>query len=155
MKIAKRKCKLNGEVQAKHPCFRKGRSDWEAECLVCRSGTFISFSCKGSADSKSHLGSVKHCKAVGDASVCTKVTNNFVTSGSKTEDKVTTAEGTSAFLTAKHHNSFLTMECMSSLPKKVFPDCDFAKKFSCARTKTEAVITSTLARYSQCWLKKF
>jgi len=29
----------------------------------------------------------------------------------------------------------------------MFHDSDFAKKFSCARTKTEAIITSVLAPY--------
>jgi len=29
VKMAKRKCKLTDKMKAKHPCFQKGRSEWE------------------------------------------------------------------------------------------------------------------------------
>jgi len=29
--MAKRKYKFTYDMKAKHPCFRKGRNDWEAE----------------------------------------------------------------------------------------------------------------------------
>ena len=103
---------------------------------------------KGSGDLKLPLSSDKHGKAVRGASGSTQVTNYFATTGSKAEDQVTAAEGTYAFHTVKHHNSFLSMDCTSSLLKKTFPDSDLAKKFSCARTKTEAIVTSVLAPYS-------
>ena len=38
MANAKRKYTFTNEMQEKHPCFRKGRNDYEAECLVCKSG---------------------------------------------------------------------------------------------------------------------
>jgi len=44
--MAKRKCKFTDEVTAIHPCFRKGRNEWEAECLVCKPGTCTSVSHK-------------------------------------------------------------------------------------------------------------
>ena len=65
-------------MQAKHPCFRKDRSEWKAVCLVSKPGTFISVSYKGSVDLKSHLSSDKHCKAE-RLSLSTEVTNYFVT----------------------------------------------------------------------------
>ena len=154
--MTKRKCKFTNELKAKYPCFRKGRNEWEAECPICKPGTFISVSYKGVADLKSHLSSDKHCKAVRGASSSTKVTNYFVTTGCKTEDEVCAAEGTYAFHTVKHHNSFLSMDCTSSLLKKMFPDSDSIKKFSCVRRKTEAIITSVLAPYSiEATLKNF
>ena len=86
-------------MQEKHPCFRKGRSDYEAECLICKSGTYISVVHKGNGDSNTHLQSEKRRKAVrgGDADASTKMTNYFVTAGSKCEDEITAAEGTLAF----------------------------------------------------------
>ena len=36
MANAKRKCTFTNEMQEKHPCFRKGRNDYKAECLVCK-----------------------------------------------------------------------------------------------------------------------
>jgi len=44
--MAKRKCKVTDEMTARHPCFWKGRNEWEAECLVCKPGTYISVSYK-------------------------------------------------------------------------------------------------------------
>ena len=40
--MAKRKCTFTNKMQEKHPSFRKGRNDYEAECLVCKSVTHIS-----------------------------------------------------------------------------------------------------------------
>jgi len=44
--MGKRKCKFTDEMTARHPCFRKGRNEWEAECLVCKPETCISVSYK-------------------------------------------------------------------------------------------------------------
>ena len=40
--MVKQKCTFTNEMQEKHPCFRKGGNNYEAECLVCKSGTYIS-----------------------------------------------------------------------------------------------------------------
>ena len=34
--MPKRQCTFTNDIQEKHPCFRKGRNDYEAECLVCK-----------------------------------------------------------------------------------------------------------------------
>ena len=148
MANSKRKCTFTNEMQEKHPCFRKGRNDYEAECLVCKSGTYISVVHKGNGDLNIHLQSEKHRKAVRGAVASTKMTNYFVTAGSKCEDEITAAEGTLAFHAVKHHHSFLFMDCTSVLLKKIFPDSNVAKKFSSGRTKTERVVTTVLAQYS-------
>ena len=137
LQMAKRKCTSTNEMQEKHPCFRKGRNDYEAECLVCKSGTYISVVHKGNGDLNTHLQSEKHRKAVRWGAASTKMTNYFVTAGSKCEDEITAAEGTLAFHAVKHHHSFLSMDCTSVLLKKIFPDSNVAKKFSSGRTKTE------------------
>ena len=64
MANAKRKCTFTNEMQEKHPCFRKGRNDYEAECLVCKSETYISVVHKGNGDLNTHLQLGKHRKAV-------------------------------------------------------------------------------------------
>ena len=58
------------------------------------------------------------------------------------------AEAAWSFHTVKHHNSYRSMDCTSALLKKTLPDSDTAKKFSCARTKTEAIVDSVLAPHS-------
>ena len=50
----------------------------KAECLVCKSGTYISVVHKGNGDLNIHLQSEKHRKAVRGAVVSTKMTNYFV-----------------------------------------------------------------------------
>ena len=91
--MAKRNCTFTNEMQEKHPCFRKGRNDCEAECLVCKSGTYISVVHKGNGDLNTHLQLEKHRKAVRWAAASTKMTNYFVTAGSKCEDEITAAKG--------------------------------------------------------------
>ena len=56
--------------------------------------------------------------------------NNFVTTGCKTEDEVTAAEGTYDFRTVKHHYSFLRVDRTSSLLKKTFLILIRQKSFS-------------------------
>ena len=94
MANAKRKCTFTNEMQEKHPCFRKGRNECEADCLVCNSGKYISVVHKVNGDLNTHLQSEKHRRAVRGAVASTKMTNYFVTAGSKSEDEITAAEGT-------------------------------------------------------------
>ena len=116
--------------------------------MVCKSGTYISVAHKDNGDLNTHLQSEKHRKAVRRAVTSTKMTNYFVTAGSKCEDEITASEGTLVFLAIKHHHSFLSMECTSVLLKKIFHDCNVAKKFNSGRTKIKKVFTSVLAQYS-------
>ena len=139
---------LHEQDARKTSMFRKGRNDLEAECLVYKSGTYMSVVHKDNGNLNTHLQSEKHRKAVRGAVASTKTTNYFVTAGSKCKDEITAAEGTLAFLAVKHHHSFLSMDCTSVLLKKIFPDSNAAKKFSSGRTKTEKVVISVLAQYS-------
>ena len=107
MANAKRKCTFTNEMPEKHPCFRKGRNDYEAECLVCmvcKSGNYISVVHKDNGDLNTHLQSEKHRKAIRRAVASTKMTNYFVRAGSKYEDEITAAEGTFAFHAVEHQS---------------------------------------------------
>ena len=48
--MPKRKCKFTSELKTKYPCFGRGREEWEALCLVCRAGTYVSVANKGVID---------------------------------------------------------------------------------------------------------
>jgi len=61
----------------------RGRNEWEAECLVCKLGTYISVSCKGSADLKSRLRLDKHGRAARGTPVSRKVTKHLPHHGVK------------------------------------------------------------------------
>jgi oligoribonuclease (3'-5' exoribonuclease) len=69
----------------------------------------------------------------------------FVKSNSKPDESVCAAEGTLAFHTAVHHNSFKSMDCTSKLLREIFNDSEVAKRISSARTKTQAIVNSVLA----------
>ena len=62
--MPKRKSEFTEEIQKKYPCFRKGRNDFEAECIVCGYGTFISVANKGGLSLYMHVQSTKHKKAI-------------------------------------------------------------------------------------------
>ncbi|CAM2097290.1 unnamed protein product [Caretta caretta] len=146
--MPKRKCKFTAELKTKFPCFQSSREEWEAECLVCRPGTYVSVKNKGANDLQTHVDSDKHKKAVRGESLSTKLTDYFAKPGRKSEDAVTAAEGAFAFHTVKHNDSFKSMDCTSVLLKKTFPDSEVAWKFSSARTKIEAIVISVLALHS-------
>ena len=40
--MPKRKLKFTKELQQKYPFFRKGRDEFEAECITCGYRTFVS-----------------------------------------------------------------------------------------------------------------
>ncbi|XP_053255097.1 uncharacterized protein LOC128418927 [Podarcis raffonei] len=143
--MPKRKCKFSVGLQKKYTCFRRGRDDFEGECMICKPGTFVSVANKGGRDLQSHVKSEKHKKAIRGEASSAQLTDFFIKPCSKLEDEVTAAEGTFAFHTVKHHNSYNVMTCTSGLLKTTFPDSNIARKFSSAKTKTEAIVNSVLA----------
>ena len=60
----KRKSKFTEELQQKYPFFRKGRDEFEAECITCGYETFVSIVNKGKLSLDMHVDSSKHKKAV-------------------------------------------------------------------------------------------
>jgi hypothetical protein len=62
---------------------------------------------------------------------------------SKAEYDLAVYGGTYAYYTLLHNHSFRTVDCTTSLQKK-FPD----KKFSCARTRCESIVTSVYAPWA-------
>ena len=62
--MPKRKLKFTEELQQKYPFFRKGRNEFEAECMTCGYGTFVSVVNKGKLSLDMPVDSSKHKKAV-------------------------------------------------------------------------------------------
>ena len=62
--MPKRKSQFTEELQQKCPCFSKGRDDFEAECIVCGYGTFVSVANKGRLSLHMHVESTKHKIAI-------------------------------------------------------------------------------------------
>ena len=90
----------------------------------------------------------KHKKAIRGRSSSSKVTDFFSKPGSKSDNLVAAAEATMAFHTVKHHLSYKSKDCTATLLSNIFPDSELAKIYSCARTKTEAIVNNVLAPYT-------
>ena len=61
----------------KYPCFKKGRSDFKAECITCGYGTFISVANKGSISLDDHIKTTKHKQAIKGKTSSSKMTDYF------------------------------------------------------------------------------
>jgi len=146
--MPKRRCKFTDELQSKYPCFRAGRVEWEAECMTCTPGTYISIANKGSGDLEIHMNSEKHFRNFRGETSSEKLTKCFVKSNSKLDESVCAAEGTVAFRTVAHHNSFKSMDCTSKLLGEMFNDSEVAKRISSGHTKTGAIVNSVLAPHA-------
>lgn len=147
--MPKRKTSFGSELKEKFPCFRSGRNNFEAECLTCGFGTFVSVANKGSADLEAHMATTKHKKAIrSSGGSSSKVTDFFVKPGSQCQDQVAAAEATMAFHSVRHHHSYNSNDCTSKLVSKIFPDSEVSRKYACARTKIEAVVNNVIAPFS-------
>ena len=145
--MSKRKTSFNNDLQEKYPAFRKGSDEYEAECMVCGYGTYVSVKNKGVGDLEAHITTNNHKNALRGGEISSKISNIFIQDGSKIGDQVAAAECTIAYHTLKHHFSYRSNDCTSTLFSKIFPDSNIVKKYSCARTKTEAIINNVLAPY--------
>ncbi|XP_043996833.1 uncharacterized protein LOC122844979 isoform X3 [Gambusia affinis] len=99
--MPKRKCTFTEELKKRFPCFRQGRDPYEAECLMCKVGTYVSVANKGANDLQAHVNSAKHAKAARGESSSAKVTDFFVTKSDNAA--VTAAEGSFAFHTVEQY----------------------------------------------------
>ena len=62
--MPKRKSKFTEELQQKYPYFRKGLDEFEAECITCDYGTFVSVANKNKFSLDMHVDSSKHKRTV-------------------------------------------------------------------------------------------
>ena len=131
--MPKKKLQFSEELQQKYPFFRKGRNDFEAECITCGYGTYVSVTNKGRLSLDMHVDCSKHKKAVRGEASSAKVTDYFCKPGTQTEDNFAAAEATMLFHTVKHHHSYRSNDCSSTLMRKLFPDSVISKKiFLCS-----------------------
>lgn len=142
---SKRKVMFSEEHRKKFPCFRRGRNDFEAMCTVCPSGTYISTAYKGINDLAHHIASEKHKKNIQAAATSHSMDNYLAAKNQSFETALAAAEGVFAYHTVVHQQSFLSMDCTSRLISKCFKDSEKAKRFTCARTKAEAIAINVLS----------
>ena len=85
----------------------------------------------------------KHHQEMANAAKSSRSLASFCTPQSS--QKVIEAETRWATFTAKHNIAFLASDHATMLFHKMFPDSEIARKFSCGRTKTTAIVKEALA----------
>ena len=62
--MPKRKTSFNNDIQEKYLAFRKGRDEYEAECIVCGYRTYVSVKNRGVGALEAHITTNKHTNAL-------------------------------------------------------------------------------------------
>lgn len=151
-KKLKRLVKFNDNWK-KFDWIRKGRDDYSATCAICNSFSF-SISHGGENDVRRHMLSKKHILNSNSGSQSQKISNFFVTPNTKTEQQVAIAETAFCYHSCIHSHSYISSGCGGSLFSNLFGDSAIAQKYSCGRTKTNAIVTNVLGPFSKNMVKK-
>lgn len=144
MSPPRRKCHFNSDLQKEFPFLKPTSiSIHIVYCQICKSEVDISNS--GRSSIKKHLTKKKHQLAVNAASSSEKVTNFFKDNTLSSENLLIAAkEGTFAYHTIKHMQSFRSLDCTSKLIASLFEP-----KFTLARTKTDVIVKNVFAKEVQ------
>ncbi|CAH0563113.1 unnamed protein product [Brassicogethes aeneus] len=139
----KRKCKFSESLEKEFPFLKKGKIDGIVLCNKCN-GEF-SIAHGGKNDINKHLSTSKHKRALTSAASSSTMHTYFRKTAFLDEEKnLAIAEGLFAYHTINHNQSFRSMDCTSQLIRNIFN-----KKFTCARTKTEAIVCNVFYPYSK------
>ena len=85
--MTKRKSQFTEELQKKYPSFRKRRDDFEAKCIICIYGAFVSMANKDRISLNMHI-EYKAQKAIKGEASSAKETNHFYEPDTQTEDNM-------------------------------------------------------------------
>lgn len=136
--MPKRKCSFNEKLQNEYPFIKKHSDDNTVFCNKCRASFSIAHAGKG--DIVQHLKTEKHKAADISASSSRTLTSFFKSECcDEKAQQLAATEGTWAYHCVIHNHSFRSADCTSKLIKKCFEG-----KYSCARTKTEAIVCNVL-----------
>ena len=144
---AKRKKHVDSKYQSEWSRYqmspsKKGVSF--AFCTVCG----VDFCIGGGVvhEVKQHCESAKHKRYLEAVSSQPSISSVMAKASRDSEsEKVMKSELYFAHFVAEHNLSFATADHFTKLCKVMFPDSKIAESFSCARTKTKALITHALA----------
>ncbi|KAF2887706.1 hypothetical protein ILUMI_18467, partial [Ignelater luminosus] len=142
MPPARRNCKFTKKLSQEFPFIKSTKFGDEVTCPKCQS-TF-SITSGGRMDITRHLECEKHKKHINAAASSSVLTNYYKNDIYGTcEKKLAISEALFAYHAVAHNHSFRSMDCTSKIIQKRFEN-----KFSCARTKSEAIIKRVLAPFA-------
>ncbi|KAI6648087.1 hypothetical protein LOD99_11896 [Oopsacas minuta] len=116
-----------------------------AFCTICQVDICISGGGKHEVDR--HLKTAKHKSLLGQVDEQPSISTALVAAASLNplNKQVMSAEIYFSLFVAEHNLPFLVADHFTHLTKVMFPDSHNAQSYSCARTKTTAIITHALA----------
>ena len=116
--MAKRKCYFNNELKAEFPFLSCSDTDNSTVfCNVCSST--ISVAHGGRSDITDHIDTKKHKVGLNARASSSTLTKYFTAKEpGKDEYSLAAAEGTYAYHTIRHNQSFRSMDCTSQLVRK-------------------------------------
>lgn len=144
----KRRCIFSDVLQKNYPFLKQGHDFTTLNCVKCN-GQF-SISSGGKTAIQRHLETEKHLKALKSAASSRNMNEYFRYSEFGSQEKqLAISEAVYCYHVIFHNQSFRSMDCTSKLIQKLFE-----KKFSCARTKAEAIVKKVLAPHAIEELRK-
>jgi hypothetical protein len=140
--MPKRRCVFTESLEAEYPFLKEDQQVRKELCSICRSQFSIHH--EGHSNTLQHIKKRKHATAAETKSCSKKATSCFTKETITRECKHIAAEGgLYAFHTIKHNHSFRSMDCTSSVIRRLH-----AEKFSCSQTKCESIVTNVLVPFA-------
>jgi hypothetical protein len=136
-----RRCVFTESLEAEYPFLKEDQQVGKVQCSICKSQFSIEHG--GRCDIPQHIKKIKHAIAAKTESCSKKVTSYFTKEIITDECKHIAAEGLFAFHTLTHNHSFRSMDCTSSVIRRLHE-----VKFSCGRTKCETIVVNVLAPFA-------
>ncbi|XP_053277202.1 uncharacterized protein LOC128438617 isoform X2 [Pleuronectes platessa] len=141
----KRKCHFTEQIQKEFPFIRPcrpGQDDTVVHCTLCQSS--FSIASGGRYSVVEHQQTKKHKKGLTANALTPTITTFYKkTEPSQKEFELAVQEGILAYHTMKHNHSYRSMDCTAQLTKKLYEP-----KFSCGRTKGEAIVNNVFAPWA-------
>uniref|UniRef100_A0AAQ6A1P8 HAT C-terminal dimerisation domain-containing protein n=2 Tax=Amphiprion ocellaris TaxID=80972 RepID=A0AAQ6A1P8_AMPOC len=145
--MPKRKSRLTTELLEQYSFLRKVSGNENAAfCSLCKSEFSVSHG--GKADVQSHSKTSKHKRWEQAGSSSVSAFYGPAAAGDQ-ELKRAAQEATFAYHLVRHNQSFRSMDCTAGLIRKFYD-----QRFTCARTKAEAIITNVIAPHAMDLLKE-
>jgi hypothetical protein len=136
--MSKRRCVFTESLKAEYPFLRQDQHVGKVLCSICKSQFSIQH--VGRSNVLQHIKKRKYEISLETKSFSKKVTSYFTKETIADQCKHTAAEeGLFAFHTIKHNHSFRSMDCTSSVIRRLH------EKFSYDRTKCESIAVNVLA----------
>lgn len=129
-------CVFSAKLQDTYKFIKKTAMKSVVDCSKCSSR--FSIAAGGKTDIERHLKTSKHVGALNAASSSKSLSAYF---SSMTDEGMPACEATWTYHLIKQSHSFRSSDCSS----KIFRTCFKMLKFSCGRTKCEAIVTDVLA----------